>query len=1040
MFKIYNASAGSGKTYSLVKDYLILLFKSRDFLPHRSILAITFTNRAVDEMKQRILESLIRFSDPKIIKSKDKLFSDLVNELAISPTHVCQKAKILIQKILHNYGGFEVCTIDKFNQKILRTFAYDLNLPSNFEVELESDLLLKSSVDSLIQKIGKDRNLTRTLVDYALSKTNDDKTWDISIDLYKSAKLLLHEDSVPYLNSFFDLKHESFNDFKRKLDEEFSGLEQQIVNISKGILSDISTAGIVHSDFNRSSIPKYFEKTILLGHRMSFNSVWQKDIEGYSFYTKNVTEKVKNSIESLKPQIINAFIATKRGVYRLKYIKNIINNLTPNSVLALINKELNEIKSHQNIVLISEFNRIISSEIKSQPAPFIYERLGEKFDHFFIDEFQDTSKLQWENMIPLIKNNLASPGNTVLLAGDPKQAIYRWRGGHPDQFIDIINRNKTFSNKPNIHTLPLNYRSSMEIVKFNNSFFEFISKNFFSNQQHKQVYSYSKQSANRKSQGLVQLSFLDFNSNSDKTTAYADKVFKIINSITSSSDEINYQDICVLVRKQKEGVVIAKHLIEKGIPIISSQSLLISSSKEVLCIISLYKYIINPDDQISQLFLINYLIDKHQISQAHKFREECLSKTPDEFLKSLTSLNIKIGITDILSRSPYEATEAVIRSFRLVDSSNSYVQLFLDFVFEFSQKHIASLSSLIEYFDSKKDSLSITSPEGVNAIRIMTIHKAKGLEFPIVIFPFADLDIYREIEPKEWVSSSHINPQFPHLLMNFNKDFEHFGEEARQIFFKHQSQLELDNVNLLYVALTRAADQLYIIGRNTTDLVLDKPAKTYSDLFIKFLFSIGKWNQGVFEYSFGSAISFEPKNKPLFETIKPKRFFSNTQQNLEISIKPNKSLEIKNSNKEALEKGNLIHAMLAKVYSYKDVDRVVKNFFDRGLVSSYGSKEIKSVIYSIVSHPRLTFFFKGDIEIYNEREILTKNNQIIIPDRLILQKDKSAVIIDYKTGGKSKSHEDQLDHYSSVVNSLGYRIDKKILIYIYPQIDVKVYK
>ena len=189
-----------------------------------------------------------------------------------------------------------MCTIDKFNQKILRTFAYDLNIPSNFDVELDSDLLLKSSVDSLIQKTGKDKNLTQTLIDYALSKTNDDKTWDISIDLYKSAQLLLHEDSAPYLNSLFDVKQESFNDFKKKLDDEISGLEKQIVNISKDILNDISRAGLAFSDFNRSSIPKHFEKIIPLGHRTNFNSAWQNDIEEYSFYTKQATEKAKNNI------------------------------------------------------------------------------------------------------------------------------------------------------------------------------------------------------------------------------------------------------------------------------------------------------------------------------------------------------------------------------------------------------------------------------------------------------------------------------------------------------------------------------------------------------------------------------------------------------------------------------------------------------------------------------------------------------------------------------------------------------------------------
>ena len=213
MFKIYNASAGSGKTYSLVKDYLKRLFESKAYLPHKHILAITFTNKAVDEMKQRILQALICFSDPEIIKSKDPLFIDLVDELQISPKMVSENSKILLQKILHNYGGFEISTIDKFNQRILRTFSYDLKLSSNFEVELDSKFLIKKSVDSLINKAGKDDNLTRTLIDYAISKTDDDKSWDISIDLNKSAQLLLQEDAIFYINTFIDKSLTSFSDF-----------------------------------------------------------------------------------------------------------------------------------------------------------------------------------------------------------------------------------------------------------------------------------------------------------------------------------------------------------------------------------------------------------------------------------------------------------------------------------------------------------------------------------------------------------------------------------------------------------------------------------------------------------------------------------------------------------------------------------------------------------------------------------------------------------------------------------------------------------
>ena len=351
MFKIYNASAGSGKTYSLVKDYLKRLFESKAYLPHKHILAITFTNKAVDEMKQRILQALICFSDPEIIKSKDPLFIDLVDELQISAKMVSENSKILLQKILHNYGGFEISTIDKFNQRILRTFSYDLKLASNFEVELDSKFLIKKSVDSLINKAGKDDNLTRTLIDYAISKTDDDKSWDISIDLNKSAQLLLQEDAISYINTFIDKSLASFSDFKLQLKDEFLIIEKHIIDISKQILELISKAGLDYSDFNRSSIPKHFEKVILLTHKMPFSSKWHNDIQNYSFYTQKTADKVKQSIDSLEEEIIKAFEITKRAIYKLKYLKNIIDNITPNSVLALINNSM-ELTRTQVILLI----------------------------------------------------------------------------------------------------------------------------------------------------------------------------------------------------------------------------------------------------------------------------------------------------------------------------------------------------------------------------------------------------------------------------------------------------------------------------------------------------------------------------------------------------------------------------------------------------------------------------------------------------------------------------------------------------------------
>ena len=309
--------------------------------------------------------------------------------------------------------------------------------------------------------------------------------------------------------------------------------------------------------------------------------------------------------------------------------------------------------------------------------------------------------MQWQNLIPLVQNVLASPENSVLLAGDAKQSIYRWRGGHPDQFMDLIYDRDSFPFKADVFDLPINFRSSTEIVKFNNSFFNYISNRIFSNNHYQKLYNDSKQKANDNQPGFVQLEFLDFESFEERVFTYADKVSEIINFTISENLGIDYKDICILVRKQKEGVAIANHLINNEIPIISSQSLLISSSNEVMFIIAFFKYIINPNDQISHLFLINYIIDKYKIKQAHSFREDSLSCQPKVFLNELNAFGINFEIEDFLNQSLYDATEAIIGSFSLVKSSDAYVQLFLDFVFEFSQKNTSNISSFVEYFEHK---------------------------------------------------------------------------------------------------------------------------------------------------------------------------------------------------------------------------------------------------------------------------------------------------------------------------------------------------
>ena len=519
-FNIYNASAGSGKTFTLVKDYLKIVLTSKEFLPHRHILAITFTNKAVDEMKTRIVEALMTFSAPSILTQPDALFEQVVEELGSSPKEIYLKSKQLLSKILHNYAAFDISTIDKFTQKLIRTFAFDLKLPMNFEVELDTDLLLQKAVSRLLAKAGKNKALTKVLVEFAIEKADDDKSWNIALDLIKTAKLLTKESDAPFLEELSQRSLQDFDTFKSDLKNEISDTELLLVELSTQILELITTSGIEFSDFTRGSLPKYFKGLASKKFDVSFTAQWQQSIETTPLYTKKTLPNVASAIDKLRPELVAGFYKTKEAVYRIKYLKNIRKNTTPLSVLNLINQELKIIKDEENLLMISEFNTIISQQIKDQPAPYIYERIGEKFNHFFIDEFQDTSELQWENLIPLLTNTLAEENGSSMLVGDAKQAIYRWRGGRAEQFINLHNNTTTFPFDATPSFLPTNYRSCSQVVDFNNKFFKHLSTVVFTNETYKSLYQSPPQLEFNKKTGYVNISFLEFEKGADKSLLY----------------------------------------------------------------------------------------------------------------------------------------------------------------------------------------------------------------------------------------------------------------------------------------------------------------------------------------------------------------------------------------------------------------------------------------------------------------------------------------------------------------------------------------
>src|SRR5690606_18980866 len=411
----------------------------------------------------------------------------------------------------------------------------------------------------------------------------------------------------------------------------------------------------------------------------------------------------------------------------------------------------------------------------------------------------------------------------------------------------------------------------------------------------------------------------------DKTELNVQKVLETITTCLNNGYDLG--DICVLVRTQKQGVAIADYLSKNNINIVSSETLLINNAPEVNFINNLLTLLVQPKNNDVKIKALSFLANLWGIEEKHPFFLKHINLSLPELFKSLETYGVFIDASILLENPLYDTAEAIVRQFNLVQSPNAYIQFYLDVVLEYSQKKGTDLHGFLEYYEKKKETLSIVSPKGQNAVQIMTIHKSKGLEFPVVIFPFADLNIYEEREPKTWYPLDAKNYHgFTHTLLNYNKDFEHYGEEGLQIYNTRQSELELDNINLLYVALTRPVEQLYIISTKDISAKGEVNDKKYSGLFINYLKHLGLWNDATLTYTFGVQKAHTTNAVKTHQTNLFGEFISTAKEDHNIKIVAKSGYLWDSAQGEAIEKGNLIHNIMSRIKTKSDIDFVIEEF------------------------------------------------------------------------------------------------------------------
>ena len=1042
-FEIYNASAGSGKTYTLVKEYLKILLTSKRDDAYRNILAITFTNKAVEEMKSRIVSTLEEFSKENPNKKANEILLDIASQTRINPKEIQEKSKKIIKNIIHNYASFDISTIDKFTHRVIRSFALDLDLPLSFEVSLDTESLLSEAVDSVIAQAGEDENLTKLLVEFATEKADDDKSWDVTREFLEISRLLTNENNRTEISHFQDKTISDFLKIKHNIFRICKELEDEIISIAQNVLKRIEAKGIEFSSFNRSYVPKLLEK--IAGGTIEINKNHYKRLENQDErYAKSVPQNQKDLVDEIALDILKDLKTINQKAGKLFFYKAFLKNLTPLSVLNTVNQELLKIQQEQNILSISEFNNIIHKEIKEQPAPFIYEKLGDKYTHFFIDEFQDTSQMQWENLIPLIDNALSGQNDygekgSLMIVGDPKQSIYRWRGGKAEQFINLSNRENPFSNPDkNVENLETNYRSFSEVIEFNNAFFTFLATEF-SEEDYKNIYLNSSQKLNNNTGGYVNISFINENDLSEEDDEISEKSDLYLKSVIETIEKtinqgFDYREIVILVRRNAEGVLIANHLTENNIPIVSSETLLISNSDEVIFLINLLEFIKNRKNTQAKANFLYYLGRNLEVNPIHDFIKKGVDfKEEKDFENWLKTYGIEFSFEEIRKKPLYETTEILVEIF-LKKSNNVYVQSFLDLVLEQNIRSQSNIDDFMDFWKKDGHKKSIPSPKG-NAIQIMTVHKSKGLEFPIVIFPFAEQDYSRK-KGNLWVENDLEEIELPKVLVNNNSSVENYSEKASETYYiKNQEEL-LDNINVVYVALTRAVEQLHIISRISFNAKGELQLKNaMSSFFIHFLQDKGVFEDNKFDYSFGNPVRKSEKkqetdNRKTIESVKE----NFDAKNIRIATLEAVMWDTKQQN--SIEKGNLIHEILSMINSDKDISDSIDFASEKGLITSDLKKEIQNKIEDIIFHQDLKDFYNSDYQILNERTIIRKGKPLSKPDKVVLKPNNEALILDYKTGNKLEKHKVQVENYATALEEMNLNVTQKTLVYIGENIEV----
>ena len=1080
MILINKASAGSGKTYTLVKEYLIMLLGKKteggnyilDKHPndnHRYILAITFTNKATEEMKSRIVETLdVLASNP----DESPYITDLTTMLGASKDDISKSAGIAERQMLEDYTNFNVCTIDTFFQKILRTFAYEVNLSSNYGVELNDEYVVELGVNNLKTRLHdesgkKNKSLSHWLWMFVQDSIKNGSSWDVfykpkskkTVDnsLYNFAKVLTNEVVKKNSKQLFDFladpkNIQAFNvalnsgitnlisEVKECVDEIFKMLEGPGIKANKNFTNFLDALNNSANPFLIKDLDKKVEKKIADQSFVNKNSASVNDIAICDCLTKildNIT-----------------VYASYKKILDLTYQLGLLGD---------INASMQDFTNENNTILLSGTNDIVKRIIDGCETPFIYERIGMYLHNFLLDEFQDTSRMQWENLLPLVRNGLAN-GHDSLIIGDVKQSIYRFRNSDPQLLhsqlkVDFSNDSIKYNEGRSI-----NWRSARNIVHWNNAFFQFLSTALNMDEFYADV-EQEVSPKNEKLPGHVVVARREIpdkkkdtdGSNDSKTESNDnsndnDSNFKewaiekmIVDLQSLLARGFKQKDIAVLSNTNREGQLAISRIMkwnienpDKQMKVVSEESLLVISSPAVRIVVNILKMLDrceahNEDGREMPMVLRRFEANRSEgMDTSEAFEDAIVSKDEDiaDYIDRLYETSKSACLDSVV--------EQIIKSQlskQMTEENTPYLLAFLDSVVDFMSRYGSNIHHFLKWWDKVGPGLSISSPDNIDAIRVITIHKSKGLQFPCVLIPMFDWNF--DQSSIEWIETAGFKDKLPKgvaipPIVPVKRDNKStlFDNEFKEIA---RSNI-MDSLNKTYVACTRAQYELIIYTENNKELGLQlsqfletcrnndiSPTPT-ENCDPDVVYELGKPMLRSDIPALNSDDNALPDN--VESRIMPPYSVVSDVDRWKLTS-PDIIIDVRGTTRWV---GEMLHKVMERVRTPKNLKKAFGRALHRGMITEEEHDEYLALLSKRLADPRVADWFANDNRLMLERSVTIGGNGQKRPDRVVMKPNGEIIIVDYKFGDRSDDNDTkykrQVAGYKrAVCDALGCRPD-----------------